>query len=697
MLSLSVLCLLRMLSEMTSKISGNPAATGITVGVTISIRDNTQSLWENGIFQNCMFLVKLLRLIPEVSDAVLVHGPNITSIPDGLMLSQTDIRIISQNDALSRLDVIIEMSDQVSEDWALRFKQLGGRLVAMKVGNEYFIDSERAIYNLPHAGLWGRKPYDAIWTLPEYKSSCVDYYSICGRAPALILPHIWSPQFLDIGIDSLPDGVVFGYQEGARRWSVSCFEPNLSLVKTSVIPLLACEEAYRNKPRAFNAFHLCNTSKSLELQAFHRFVETLDIARNGLCTFSDRHYFYEHMAIHGGCVISHQWHNSQNYLYYEALYGGYPLIHNSPILANVGYYYPDFNTRLAGQALVDAYVVHDQSLDDYQSKADDFLETLDPAYPANIQAYRAALLSLYPQGVCPKPTSVYEPAVKPAHIDGVDQIWLINLQSRSDLLEHFDQMHPEMFGRINYFDAFDGADLVLTPQLARLFRPNKSKWHKSTISSILSHLSLWIRLASEPDPSTTYLILQDDVELLPSWQLKLEKALQSRGAVSDWEIIFLGCALSGALKEPKYSISLIGPGFASIRNQHDAGDDHAGYLDSCAHAYLLNVAGARRMLDQIIGDDGLQVQEDFFTRSSFAQIASSRPVYCFHPSLAFCSSGNQSEYARLSLEEAVTRLVGDDNISGCEDACFTLDEVNSVASSSLPLDMSSLDTYRRRP
>jgi hypothetical protein len=263
------------------------------------------------------------------------------------------------------------------------------------VGNEYFIDVERSIYNLPHAGLIGGKVYDAIWTLPQYADCCADYFSLTHRAPVKIVPHLWSPLFLEMGIRTLPEGAVFGYRPGRRRWRVNVFEPNLSIVKTSVIPMLACEEAYRANPRFAEIFRFCNTFKSKDNPAFFRFAKSLDIVNNGLSAFEGRLYFYQLMAHHGDCVVSHQWHNAQNYLYYETLYGGYPLVHNSPIIKDLGYYYPDFDCQAGGAAILRAYAGHDANLAAYRESAAAFLRTLDITYPGNIEAYRAELLAVF--------------------------------------------------------------------------------------------------------------------------------------------------------------------------------------------------------------------------------------------------------------------------------------------------------------
>lgn len=367
----------------------------LRVGVTINVRQGEQSIWENGIFQNCILLVQLMHRIPEVEKAFLVHGAGVGKIPHGLFLEETGTEIVDLDEAMRSLDVIIEMSDQFAEDWVTRFRDKGGRYVWMRVGNDYFIDVERAVYNLAPGGLCSAKVYDAVWTIPQYESCCVDYFGITTRAPVKILPHVWSPLFLRKSLAKLPAGVNFGYKPGCERWRVCVFEPNLCLVKTSVMPMLVCEEAYRGNPSFAAIFRFCNTFKSKDNPAFVRFARYLDVVRNGLSSFEGRFYFYEFMAHHGDCVVSHQWHNAQNYLYYETLFGGYPLVHNSPIIKDLGYYYPEFDSRAGGQALLRAFETHDAGLPAYRNKANAFLKTLDINYPPNVEAYRKELLSLF--------------------------------------------------------------------------------------------------------------------------------------------------------------------------------------------------------------------------------------------------------------------------------------------------------------
>jgi hypothetical protein len=105
------------------------------------------------------------------------------------------------------------------------------------------------------------------------------------------------------------------------------------------------------------------------------------------------------MAHYGDCIISHHWENGQNYLYYEALYGGYPLIHNSEFIRDLGYFYPDFDCQVGGEALVRAFETHDKNLIEYKAKAAEFLKTLDIRYQSNIEYYTKELMAFYCSGL----------------------------------------------------------------------------------------------------------------------------------------------------------------------------------------------------------------------------------------------------------------------------------------------------------
>jgi len=368
----------------------------LRVGVSIYVRKGEQSVWENGIYQNCIFLVMLLMRSPLVGATYLVAGGGDGEPADAKkFLADSPVPLIDMNEAAATLDVMIEMSAQLDGSWVAAFRERGGKIVSMRVGNDYVIDIERMIFDRPHGLLISGAPYHEVWTLAEYERTCVSYFRSTFRAPVRVVPHLWSPLVLEREAEKLPQGSRFGYQPGRKRWRAGIFEPNICMVKTSFMPMLCCEAAHRADPDMLEHVWVYNTFDLKEHVSFNGFARSLDIVKHGLASFEVRYPFCQVVAADVDVIVSHHWENAQNYVYYEALYGGYPLIHNSHLIGDCGYRYHDFDCEEGGRALQQAFAEHDTNLDAYRRTANAFLHGLDPENEANIRAYSNAIAMLY--------------------------------------------------------------------------------------------------------------------------------------------------------------------------------------------------------------------------------------------------------------------------------------------------------------
>ncbi|MFK0380046.1 DUF2827 domain-containing protein [Pandoraea sp. NPDC090278] len=372
-----------------------PVSRQLVVGVSLFVKGAGQSLWENGIFQNCLLLVMLLRRSSLVAEAVMINGGTTSTPASELMLDEWDIALVSPETAMARCDVVIEMSAQLDVAWISAFRERGGKVVTMRVGNDYVIDIERAMFNKPPGFLFSGATYDGVWTIPEFEHSCRSYFETTLRTPVTIVPHIWHPMIFDKACATLAQGLRYGYRPGRARWRVAIFEPNICMVKTSVMPMLITELAYRAHPSFLENLLVCNTLHLKDHATFVHFAQRLDVVSHGIASFQGRFAVYEFMAAYGDAVVSHSWENAQNYLYYELLYGGYPLVHNSPYLGKCGYFYPEFEGEEGARKLLEAFNTHDENLDAYRCHAKQLLDSVSIENPANVQAYDSALVALY--------------------------------------------------------------------------------------------------------------------------------------------------------------------------------------------------------------------------------------------------------------------------------------------------------------
>lgn len=161
--------------------------------------------------------------------------------------------------------------------------------------------------------------------------------------------------------------------------------------------MLSCEHAYRVKPEAIAGMLVFNSHEMGKHETFRRFALELDLKKDNKAWFESRHVFSDVMVSEQlDAIVSHQTENEQNYLYYDALYGGYPLIHNSGILnqSGVGFFYPGFEAEEGGIQLLEAWSKPPEFWDDYKRDAAQFLASLSPESPFNIQIFTDRISNL---------------------------------------------------------------------------------------------------------------------------------------------------------------------------------------------------------------------------------------------------------------------------------------------------------------
>ncbi|QRF57984.1 DUF2827 family protein [Variovorax paradoxus] len=370
----------------------------INVAITMEIRaDVQQSIWFNGANQHCVYLYMLLKRSPLVGEVWLVHGDGVAAYAEGMMLGELAGALRPLSAVVHQTDLLIEMNAFVHPTHVEAVRQRGGHCVSYRFGNDYVVAVETINFQ---ANPWLPNPhrvqFDELWTNPQHAHTCKSYFEAVYRAPVHVLPHVWSPYFLDRSLAANPElKARFGYRNQGRAKRIAFFEPNLNVVKSSLIPMLAANECHVRRPELVQHVYMTNTFDKKENTAFKHIALGLRMVQDGKATADPRGPFVEWAAHHTDIVVSHQWENGLNYLLYEALYGNYALVHNSPFLREVGYYYPEFEVFEAAAAIERAAETHDAQLDAQAQANAAFLRTLAPAHAPNIEAHDARIRALF--------------------------------------------------------------------------------------------------------------------------------------------------------------------------------------------------------------------------------------------------------------------------------------------------------------
>ena len=186
----------------------------------------------------------------------------------------------------------------------------------------------------PRRVRWSRSAIDAVWLdaaalaheprpLPPHPLAArSESRRICGSHDLFDL--------LARNTRSIPSSSAQGRGE-RPRWRISVLEPNINVLKTFHLPLMVAEETFRLAPRSdrrvllFNTRHLAGVAHFDDLTTSPGPVPRGQAVHRGPPRDARRA-----CAPHADAVIVHQWENDLNYLYWDVLWSGHPLIHNSP-------------------------------------------------------------------------------------------------------------------------------------------------------------------------------------------------------------------------------------------------------------------------------------------------------------------------------------------------------------------------------
>lgn len=369
----------------------------IKIGISFYWSDTFQNLWGNGAGQNMYFLKELLSQIDFVEDVFFVYWrSDISTLPESFILPEFDIRFYDFNDIVDEMDILIEGTLTLEEPEERIMHEKKKKVISYRMGNDFFLDLEAFTSNNTKAGRsFNDVVYDDIWVIPNFSDNNKAYLEIMKDVEIKTVPHLWYPIFLEKGISKLQDGLKFGYQKGRDTKMVSIFEPNINVVKSCYIPILITEQAYKVKREVFNHIYVCNTYTKKDIPVFNNFISRTRVARDKVLSIEKRHEMPYFLSKYTDIVVSHQIETPLNYAYYEALYGGYPLIHNSELLPEgVGYYYPKLDAYKGAEVLLDAMLNHDNNYEEYINRANIFLESISPYNQKNILEHRNLILRL---------------------------------------------------------------------------------------------------------------------------------------------------------------------------------------------------------------------------------------------------------------------------------------------------------------
>lgn len=222
------------------------------------------------------------------------------------------------------------------------------------------------IESIVYATVSMRRCYDGIceiWSWDFYKATDFTALALLARCTVRSVPFVWSPRFIEAycngtGIQPWPATAAQG-----GGWNCRVAETNNSNRSNCTIPLVVLREFTERCPGRLSQI-IVHNSIELEKRPYFKDNVLKHCAIKPEPAFLGRNRIVEWCMQPRSMLLAHCRFTPVRYLYLEAAWCGIPLVHNSPLMRQLGshferYYYPNNEISAASKAierLMDDYV-----------------------------------------------------------------------------------------------------------------------------------------------------------------------------------------------------------------------------------------------------------------------------------------------------------------------------------------------------
>lgn len=237
------------------------------------------------------------------------------------------------------------------------------KLILIDLGSTYHNDMNAIIYN-KEKNIKLYNIYDEIWISPHFKFSKQYLKFRYNNDNIYTCPYLWREDLMTItnineDIERFVDTI---NNEDTSHLKVGIVEPNLEISKNFMAPLIICNKAHKLLEKVY----VCNAERFKNYTLFNNLASCTELYKDKKLLIEGRHPFPFLLAKYFNCVVSYVKDCDLNYIFLECFFCGVPLVHNSPLLKDYGYYYPDLNIDKGVQQL--EYIIKNHNREEYKKK-----------------------------------------------------------------------------------------------------------------------------------------------------------------------------------------------------------------------------------------------------------------------------------------------------------------------------------------
>jgi Protein of unknown function (DUF2827) len=331
------------------------------IGITCTIdEDGGFGLFSNNLRQTAFFLYRMFKKNGHA--AVLLSGPE--SVAPKQQLLSFGIEPGDLQATASELDLVIVCSRALTISECQSYWARQGAKIVRYMGGSLALDTMAAFVGGSKSGsetYSDSRHYDQVWMLPSLAKTYRSWCEVMYGCEVKVVPPVWEPLFIPHGFGI--ESPSMNEEQDKWLWRIGILEPGNTVTRTAHFPLMAVAAAIaiRDDKNVVSEINVMNAEHLKDDHHFTAFRDRLGFnSENKNLTVNLLPPMVRPILIRERCdmIVSNDIEDGLDYAYFEALYGGYPLIHCSEYLEQ-GYRYNRFDAGAAGLQIRLAMDNHD--------------------------------------------------------------------------------------------------------------------------------------------------------------------------------------------------------------------------------------------------------------------------------------------------------------------------------------------------
>jgi hypothetical protein len=359
------------------------------VGILIKKPEN---IFSNGCVQQSLFLKKIIK-----NTGFSVDFLSIEASYTHFELTSEEIVFTDENFDFSNYFCIILASlvllpnnNQAYIENLLKYNTC---IINLVCGNLFILNQEEFVFDVHKILNHYTLPYFTLnWVLEMYDHSR-DYIQLLTSKHTEITPYVWDPDIIAEYL-KIHDISINKTKKDNSKINILIFEPNMSIHKNALVPLLICEDYNKKFPNCLNKVYLFCSSNISDSKL--SFLKTLSI--------------YKHIEVHGriimpyiinvieknnnfmNIVLSYTLLNNLNFLHLEFFYLGIPIVHNCEPFQHNGLFFESSNSTKASLLIEHSRTDFNQT--DYNNNVSKILMEFSSKNTKRIEHYKTCLQTI---------------------------------------------------------------------------------------------------------------------------------------------------------------------------------------------------------------------------------------------------------------------------------------------------------------